>query len=136
MSTIAIIKECAHYVANRLQTKYPEAAYRTLLASKLREEGIECIEELTLPVIVDDILITTRRIDIWIPSGGIILELKHVANRTITMNHPYLQQLKHYMELQEGAVQGLIILFKKEEGFPLKADLPCEQTPLYNYIHN
>ena len=118
-----IIEDCAKRVQVRLGARHLESAYKNLLVAYMKKELPNCeIEvEKKIDLVVDDINIGSRREDVYIktPTGGIVLELKHLMPDTNSANFPGEDQLKFYMRMDpDKPTIGMCIAFFKQFGYP------------------
>lgn len=107
----------ARYVQERVGSKHTEGVYKQLLIHCLKKSypTWEIEAEKVHEIYIDDVLVGTRRFDIFIMTeqGGIILELKHTKNQSLGMG-----QLAYYMRLEKSAKVGILLNFFKTDGYP------------------
>ncbi len=99
---------CAYTVHSELGPGLLESAYRTCLEYQLRQEGLDCVSELPLPVRFHDIEMKVGyRVDLLV-EDRVIVELKAVEK--ICKVHE--AQLLTYLRLS-GRTHGLLFNFNE-----------------------
>jgi len=111
-----LIKEIAEKTARLIGPYWSEMSYERVLIELLRLKGIEAISqkpiEIKLPGL-NDFVFTTLKEDIYIPAFRCILELKHQPN--LVMTETTKKQLQTYLDYDEDADVGYVIIFKKTD---------------------
>jgi GxxExxY protein len=121
---IDIIKEESIRVNARLGPFYTENCYKLLLVEYLKLRDIDCIVEKPIDIYIDKLLLTTKRIDIYVPEINLIIELKCYAQTLISNKSGAIQQLQYYMQEYLESKAGLIIVFRTErDKMPLKSNI-------------
>ena len=115
----------AESVQYNLGAKYTEGMMANLLCHYINTHlKLDPIREKKLDIYYDNILIGHRYEDIYIKTefGGLVIELKHLISPP---KANILEQLQYYLEIDpDKPNHGLLIIWHKKDGFPLKDDPP------------
>jgi GxxExxY protein len=134
---IEILKTQANRVSTRLGPCFSESCYKKLLVHYLRLEGVECIVEKPIDIYIDDLLLTTKKEDIYLPQIKLIVELKLYTSTLLLPTSSAHQQTKYYLqEDTDLPPHAMIIVFKSvKDQAALHSNIFADTPPQFYYIH-